>query len=463
MRAVVAEDLVPLHSLDAEMSTLGAMILKEQAAEEVFGMITEEDFYIPSHRKIFKAMRQLANSNRPIDLVSLKVELLERGDLSDVGGEDYLIELAEFVPSATSAGHYANIVLEKATLRRLDTAGHEIVKVVRDPEGGNADQKLDAAESIVFEVGSKRLGKDFTPIRNLAKDYMLDMDTLVETGQPLLGSPSGFYDLDGMTTGFYGGDFIIVAARPSMGKTSFVLNIAMQVAKKAPGNVAVFSLEMSGKQLVRRMVSMLSRINSSVLKKTDLDKRSYNDLADACEHMYDLPIFIDETSDTSALEMRGKCRRLKRDGGLSLVIVDYLQLMRGSRKTENRVQEISDIARGLKSMAKELDVPVIALSQLNRSVENRDNKRPQLSDIRESGSIEAEADLVMFIYRDEYYKSRENPEEANTDPNRTEVAEILIAKHRNGPTGVVKLGFQPSYANFVNLAKDQYKSNDDYE
>jgi replicative DNA helicase len=208
---------------------------------------------------------------------------------------------------------------------------------------------------------------------------------------------------------------------------------------------------MSGKQLTRRFASMISGVSSNVLKKTDLNADAYRRLADACELMYDLPIFIDESSDINGLEMRGKCRRLKREGGLSLVVVDYLQLMRGNRKTENRVQEISDIARSLKGLAKELDVPVIALSQLNRSVENRENKRPQLADIRESGSIEAEADLVIFIYRDDYYKARENPEEANTDPERTEVSEIIIAKHRNGPIGTVKLGFQPTYANFENL------------
>lgn len=447
---VTADELLPLHNLEAEMSVLGAMILKEQAAEVVFGMLSDDDFYLPSHREIFKAIRQLAQSGKAVELLTVKNELLERGKLAEVGGEDYLIQVAESVPSAANASHYAQIVLEKSTLRRLDSAGHDITKIVRDPDM-NADDKLDTAENLVFAVGNQRLGKDFLPIRNLAKDFMIDMDTLVETGEPTLGVPSGFYDLDAMTSGFYGGDFIIIAARPSMGKTSLVLKIALNVARRYPGNVAFFSLEMSGKQLTRRFASMISGVSSNVLKKTDLNADAYRRLADACELMYDLPIFIDESSDINGLEMRGKCRRLKREGGLSLVVVDYLQLMRGNRKTENRVQEISDIARSLKGLAKELDVPVIALSQLNRSVENRENKRPQLADIRESGSIEAEADLVIFIYRDDYYKARENPEEANTDPERTEVSEIIIAKHRNGPIGTVKLGFQPTYANFENL------------
>lgn len=445
-----SEALIPLHSVEAEMSTLGSMILKEQAVEEVFAILSEEDFYLPSHREIFKAMRALSNDSKPIDLLTLRIELQQKGVLASVGGEDYLIQLADSVPSAANAAYYANIVQDKSTLRRLDSVGHEIVKTVRDPDLSSED-KLDKAEQSVFEVRDKRLGKDFEVLQELAKEFMLDMDTLVETGQPILGVPSGFYDLDNMTTGFYESDFVIIAARPSMGKTSLVLNVALEVARRVPGNVALFSLEMSGKQLARRFASMLSQVNSSVLKRTDLKLDVYNKLANACEAMYDLPIYIDESSDISALEMKAKCRRLERQGGLSLVIVDYLQLMRGSRRTENRVQEISEIARSLKSMAKDLKVPVIALSQLNRSVEQRENKRPQLSDIRESGSIEAEADLVLFIYRDDYYKDREKPEEANPDPERVEVAEILIAKHRNGPTGTVRLGFKPTYASFLNL------------
>lgn len=447
---IAVEDLLPLHNLEAEMSTLGAMILKEQAAETVFGIITDDDFFFPAHREIFKAIQQLATTGKAIELLTVKNELMERGRLGDIGGEDYLIQVAEAVPSAANAAHYAQIVLEKSTLRRLDDVGHEITKIVRDPEL-NADDKLDTAENLVFAVGNNRLGKDFMSLRVLAKDFMVDMDTLVETGEPTLGVPSGFYDLDAMTSGFYGGDFIILAARPSMGKTSFALKIALNVARREPGNVAFFSLEMSGKQLARRFASMISGVSSNVLKKTDLNADAYRRLADACELMYDLPIHIDESSDINGLEMRGKCRRLQKEGGLSLVVVDYLSLMRGNRKTENRVQEISDIARSLKGLSKELNVPVIALSQLNRGVENRENKRPQLADIRESGSIEAEADLVLFIYRDDYYKARENPEEANHDPERTEVAEIIIAKHRNGPIGTVKLGFQPMYANFENL------------
>ncbi|HZH98017.1 MAG TPA: replicative DNA helicase [Fimbriimonadaceae bacterium] len=453
---LATEELLPLHSIEAEMSTLGSMILKESAAEEVFGILKDEDFYLPAHRDIFRAMRQLVSGNKVIDLITLKTELVQRGLLGDVGGQDYLIQLAETVPSASNAAHYAGIVLEKSTLRRLNHAGHEIVKIATDGDM-TPDDKIDKAEHLIFEVGNQRLGKDFLELRSLAREFMVDMDTLYETNQPILGVTTGFTDLNSMTSGLYGGDFIIVAARPSMGKTSLVLKMALEVAKARPKeNVAIFSLEMSGKQLARRLGSMISGVSANVLKQHDLSEKTYQKLADACELMYELPIYIDESSDISGLEMRGKCRRLKREGGLSLVIVDYLQLMRGNRKTENRVQEISDIARSLKALSKELDVPVIALSQLNRGVESRENKRPQLSDIRESGSIEAEADLVMFIYRDEYYKARENPEEANNDPSRVEVAEIIIAKHRNGPVGTVKLAFKPQFALFENLAKSEY-------
>ncbi len=444
------EDYIPPHSLAAEMSTLGSMLLSERAAEEVHLLLTEDDFYRPAHREIFLAIRQLLLNLRAVDLVTAKNELAARETLGTVGGTDYLIELAESVPSAANAAHYAAIVLEKATLRRLESAGHEIVKMVHDTDK-DTDEKVDQAEQAIFMVGRQRLGKDFVSAKSLAKDFLMDIEHLQETGEALLGTPSGFYDLDKMTGGFYDSDFLILAARPSMGKTSLVLNFALNVARKEKGNVAVFSLEMSGKQLMRRMLSMLSGVSMSALKKPKLLDEEYHKLADACEVLYGLPLYIDDTSDLAPLEMRGKCRRLLQDGGLSLVVVDYLQLMRGSRRTENRVQEISDIARSLKSLSKELDVPVLALSQLNRGVENREEKRPQLSDIRESGSIEAEADLVMFIYRDSYYKAKQAPVEQDYDPDRVEEAEIIIAKHRNGPTGKVMLGFQPNYARFVNL------------
>lgn len=448
--SVTQEPRVPLFSLEAEMSVLGSMLLDDRVADEVTGILNENDFYRPAHSEIYRAMRQLLRSMKGIDLLTLKEELLSRGTLAEVGGTDYLVELAEYTPSPVNAVYYADIVLDKATLRRLESAGRGIVGLVQEPDEDSVDMKVDRAEQLIFDVASGRAKQDFVHVQNLAKEFFVDVDRLVETGEPAVGVKSGFYDLDELTSGFYPGDFVIVAARPSMGKTSLVLNFAINVAQQRLGNVALFSLEMSGLQLVKRMVSMMAGVGQGALKSNYLDPIMYQKLADACETLYSMPIYIDETSDINGLEVRGKCRRLKAQGGLSLVVVDYLQLMRGNRKTENRVQEVAEIARSLKSLAKELQVPVIALSQLSRSVEARPDKRPMLSDLRESGSIEAEADLVMFIYRDKYY-NRDPDEEIS--PDDVFEAELLIAKHRNGPVGVATVGFQPYYARFVNLRR----------
>ena len=445
---------VPPHSLEAEMATLGSMMLDERAAEEVQAIVTEDDFYQPSHTEVFKAVRQLLLSAKAIDLVTIKDELIARKKLKEVGGVEYLIQIAESVPTAANAAFYAEIVQDKATLRRLNAAGQNIIGIVHEPDS-SADEKVDAAESLVFEVGQKRLGKYFDPVKSLAKEFFKDVDHLLDTGEPMLGLSSGFKDLDNVTTGFYGSDFIIIAARPAMGKTSLALNFALHIARLEKGAVAIFSLEMSGKQLVRRIISTIAKVPMGTLKKANLSHDDYQSLADACEELYTLPIFIDDSSDINPLDMRGKCRRLKADQGLSLIVVDYLQLMRGnSRRHENRNQEIGEIARGMKALAKELDVPVIALSQLNRAVESRDNKRPLLADIRESGSIEAEADMVMFIYREEYYKRREADSMDKYNPDAADVAELIIGKHRNGPTGTILLGFQPAYTRFTLLDEE---------
>ncbi|MCB0825705.1 MAG: replicative DNA helicase [Armatimonadetes bacterium] len=457
-RFVGIDEFLPPQNIEAEMSALGAMLLSERAATEVVDILGEDDFYVPAHREIFKAIRQLLLNAKAIDLVTIKDELIVRGKLDEVGGVDYLVQVADTVPSTANATVYAGIVQDKATLRRLENAGQEIIKTVHEPDM-SAEEKVDSAESSIFEVGRKRLGKYFQPVRSLAKEFFKDVDTLLETGEPVLGTQTGYVDLDRVTTGFYGGDLIIVASRPAMGKTSLVMNFALNVARGAEGAVAVFNLEMSGSQLVKRTISTIAQVPMNALKQANLSNSDYQKLADACEELYSLPIFIDDTTDISPLEMRGKCRRLKAEHGLSMIIIDYLQLMRGFKKTDNRTQEISDIARSLKILAKELDVPVIALAQLNRGVEARDNKRPMLSDIRESGSIEADADMVMFIYREEYYRRREAGKEQEFNPGANEVAELIIAKHRNGPTGTVLLGFQPSYIRF-NLLDEQSK--DDY-
>jgi len=461
------EEFTPLHSYEAEMSTLGSMLLSERAAEEIITILDEQDFYRPAHRLIYKAMRQLIQNNKPIDILTLKDELNARGNLADVGGEDYLLEIAEFVPSPSNSNYYAQIVMDKSTLRRLEDAGHQIRGVVHNPDAGSVDDKVDKAEQLVFEVGRKSLGKYFQHVKSLAKEFFVDVDNIIESGQPISGLKVGFWDLDRLTTGFYPGDFVIIGARPAMGKTSLMLDFVVNVAKKiyhdgGEGSVAVFSLEMGAIQLVRRMASMISGVSASVLRQEKpITDRQYKLLADACDELYNLPIYIDDASDVTPLELRGKCRRLKAEHGLSMIVIDYLQLMKGSRRIDNRTQEISEIARACKSMAKELQVPVIALSQLSRTVESRDDKRPQLSDLRESGSIEAEADMVMLLYRESYYKAKEEhrPEVENHDDVQS--AEIIIAKHRNGPTGKVILGFQPSYARFRNSADGGYRASDD--
>lgn len=441
------------------MSVLGSMILAQRAAEEIVTILKEDDFYRPAHQVIFRAIRQLITNHKEIDPVTLRTELVERGSLTDVGGVDYLIQLAEYVPSAANAKYYAQIVTDKSVMRRLELAGRNIIDIVHDTNLDGADERIDRAEQEVFEVGRKQLGKYFQHVSTLAKEFFVDVDLIVETGKPMFGLPTGFVDLDRITTGFYPGDFVVIGARPAMGKTSLVLDFALNVAlgrgrEGNKGSVAVFSLEMSSIQLVRRMVSMLSGTSMGVLKSDKgLSEKQYMSLADACETLYGLPVFIDDASDISPMEMRGKCRRLKAEHGLDLVVVDYLQLMRGSKRTENRVQEISEIARSLKSMAKELEIPVIALSQLSRAVENREDKRPQLSDIRESGSIEAEADMVMLLYRDSYYKAKEEHRQEVVNYDDVEEAEVIIAKHRNGPTGKVILGFQPAFARYRNLER----------
>ncbi len=440
------------------MSTLGSMLLSERAAEEIVTTVEEDDFYRPGHRLIFRAMKQLLKDHKPIDQITLEEELKVRGNLADIGGPDYLLEIAMFTPSATNSNYYARIVIDKSTLRKLEGSGREIVGMVHSPEKADVGEKVEAAEQLIFQVARRSKAKEFQHVRRLAKEFFIDVDTIVETGVPMTGTKVGFHDLDELTSGFYPGDFVVIGARPSMGKTSLVLDFALNVSKKLVdqeqyGSVAVFSLEMSAIQLVRRMASMLSGVSMEVLKTGKISDSNYQRLADGCERLYSMPLYIDDGSDLTPLEMRGKCRRLKAETGLSMVIIDYLQLMKGGSKGENRVQEISEIARACKAMAKELEIPVLALSQLNRTVESREDKRPQLSDIRESGSIEAEADTVMLLYRESYYKAKEEHRSEVANYDEVQPAEVIVAKHRNGPTGKVILGFQPSYARFRNLEK----------
>jgi len=445
---------VPPHSIEAEQSTLGAMLIERTAVEKVFEILDKEDFYRENHQTLFDVITFLAERDEPIDLVTVPNELKNRDQLDSIGGMAYLAALFDTVPTAANVEYYAKIVEEKATLRRLISASLEIIGSARG-EVEDVGEVLDEAERSIFGVSQQRAVAYFSPLRTLLLSVYDKAEELSEMKSRISGLSTGIHDFDMITSGLQNTDLIIVAARPSMGKTSLCLSIAEHVAIKEHKPVAIFSLEMSKEQLALRMLCSQAQVNSHKLRTGHLNEDEWTKLANVVQGMYEAPIFIDDATDTSALTMRAKCRRLMAEhNGLGLIIVDYLQLMRSHRRTENRVQEIGEIARGLKSLGRELKVPVVALSQLSRAVESRENKRPMLSDLRESGSIEAEADMVCFLYREAYYKMKEAFNvEGGERPEMAEMeeTEIIVGKHRNGPTGMVKVGFMPQYAKFVDL------------
>ncbi|MGE0825818.1 MAG: replicative DNA helicase [Candidatus Binatia bacterium] len=435
---------VPPQSLDAEESVLGGILLDTNALDRTVEMMSDEDFYREVHRKIFRAMLALSEKGEPIDLVTLTDALKARGELADVGGATYLAELLDKVPSAANIAHYARIVREKAVLRSLINVSNEIASRCYNGEE-DIERFLDEAERLIFEVSEKRIRPAFSKMSEMIMDTVKAVERLYERKELVTGVPTGFLDLDRMTAGLQPSDLIIVAARPSMGKTAFVLNIAQYVALHTNTAVGVFSLEMSKEQLVMRMLCSEARVDNAKVRTGYLGERDFPRLAMAAGRLAEAPIYIDDTPAQNVLEVRAKARRLKREADIGLVVIDYLQLMRGLTSQENRTQELSEISRSLKSLAKELGVPVIALSQLNRQVEQRADKRPMMSDIRESGSIEQDADVIMFIYRDEVYKA---------DSQDEGVAEIVVGKQRNGPTGTVRLAFRREYTRFDNLVQD---------
>ncbi len=444
-------DRTPPHNLDAEMAVLGSMMVSTRAVDEVVTALKGEDFYSPAHQEVFHAICQLHATGKAPDLVTVTDELNRRETLERVGGTAALISIIESVPTAANAEAYAEVVRDYATLRNLEMAGQEIVKIVRDPDTDITD-KLNLAQDAIYKAGQHRLGSEFQSVGDLAMRFFEKVDRLMETGEPIQGLLTGNPDLDDMNHGFFPGELTILAARPAMGKTSMAMSFALAAARKSAGKVAFFSLEMSGEQLVRRLMAVESRVSMGRLSGSNkIEEEDYQKLVDACETLYGMQVYIDDTSDLTPAQLRAKCRRLNAEGDLQLVVVDYLQLMRSGLRTENRNTEISEIARGLKRVAKDLGLPVIALSQVNRAVESRENKRPMLSDLRESGSIEAEADLVMFLYRDRYYKRREQGMDEQEGEAPNEVAELIIAKHRNGPVGMVMYAFEPSFTRFSAL------------
>jgi replicative DNA helicase len=435
---------VPPQNLDAESSVLGGILLDNDAINRVLEILTPEDFYRESHRKMFRAMIELSDRSEPVDLITLSDFLKARGELDAVGGTAYLASLADSVPTAANIAYYARIVREKSVLRHLINAATDIATRGFE-EQGNVDEFLDTAEKTIFDISEKKIKSSFVMVGDIIKDSIKTVEKLYERKELVTGVPTGFKDLDELTAGLQPSDLVVVAGRPSMGKTAFCLNIATHAALNASVGVAVFSLEMAKEQLVLRMLCSEARVDNSKVRAGYLGERDFPKLVMAAGRLAEAPIYIDDTPAISILELRAKARRLVRDREkkVGLIVVDYLQLMRGMGTAGNREQEISEISRSLKALAKELSVPVIALSQLNRQVESRKPPKPILADLRESGAIEQDADLIAFIYREVVYN--ENADEPN-------VAEINVAKQRNGPIGTVRLAFFKEYTRFEDLA-----------
>lgn len=434
--------LSPPHSMQAERSLLGTILLDADSLIKVADIVAADDFYDRRNGIIYETVVKLYEKRRPIDLVTLSEELKSAKELENIGGMTYLTELAGSEATTAHAAEYARIVAGKATLRRLDVAGHAISGLAHD-ESRELEGLLDEAEQALFSVSQKHLKQNFISIKDVLADSFDRLDALHKDKQQLRGVPTGFKEMDRLLAGLQRSDLIILAARPSMGKTSFVMNIAAHVAIKEGIPVGIFSLEMSKEQLIDRLLASESGIDSWKLRTGNLEDKDFEKLNRAMGVMAEAPIFIDDSAMANALEMRTKARRLQTEHGLGLIIIDYLQLMSGRASGDgNRVNEISEISRSLKGLARELDVPVIALSQLSRAVEQRHPQIPQLSDLRESGSIEQDADVVMFIYREDYY---------NKESERRNISDVLIRKHRNGPTGDVELFFSPELMLFRSL------------
>ncbi|PKM84015.1 MAG: replicative DNA helicase [Firmicutes bacterium HGW-Firmicutes-13] len=438
-------DRVPPHSLEAEQSVLGSMLIEREAIIIASEILVSEDFYREIHKKIYSAILDLTDRGEPVDLITLSEELKDRNELETIGGAGYLTAIVDSVPTAANVSTYANIVKEKSILRQLILASNRIIS---QSFSGKEDviEILDEAERMIFQVSNRNAQTSYVAIKDILMETFERIEYLYENKKGITGVPSGFNDLDNLTSGFQGSDLIIIAARPGMGKTTLALNMASHIGTKEKLPVAIFSLEMSKEQLVQRILCAQANIDAHRLRRGLLSGEDWPKLTRAVGPLAEAPIFIDDTAAISVMELRAKTRRLMAQHGLSIVFIDYLQLMRAHGKQENRQQEISSISRSLKALAKELNVPVVALSQLSRAVESRNDKKPILSDLLESGGIEANADLVAFIYREDYYKH---------DTEHKNIAEIIIAKQRNGPIDTIKLYFQDTFTKFQNIAAPQ--------
>lgn len=444
MASPIPVEKIPPQNIEAEQSVLGSLLIDKEAIVRIADSLRPEDFYKDTHGMIYQAMLEVYEHREPIDLLSLTNRLQERGQLDIIGGRTYLTSLANLVPTASHVTHYANIVQRKATLRRLINASSEIAKLGYE-ETDEVDQVLDQAEQRVFEVSQKYLKQKFIPLKTVLTEAFERIDELHKEPGKLRGQPTGFKDLDNLLAGFQKSDLIILAARPSVGKTTLALDMARIMATKAKVPVGIFSLEMSKEQLVDRLICAEGGVDMWKMRTGRLSEdEDFSNIGHAMGVLSEAPIFIDDSAVTSVTEMRTKARRLQSEHGLGLLVVDYLQLLEGRSSVENRVQQVSEITRGLKGLAKELNIPVLALSQLSRATEARNPPIPKLADLRESGSIEQDADVVLFIYREGVYKR---------DSERANIAEIIIAKHRNGPTGQIELYFDETKVSFRNLEK----------
>lgn len=434
-------DRIPPQNLEAEQAVLGAILLDGDALVTAMERVTSDDFYRPSHQQIYEAMIEIAEANEPVDLVTLTSRLQDKQQLEEAGGISYLSELAKAVPTAANVDYYAQIVEEKSLLRRLIRTATQIVS-----NGYSGEEEvgglLSDAEQRIMEISQRRSGSGFVAIRDVLMEVFDKVEMLYNQKGSTTGVRSGFHDLDKMTSGFQRSDLIIVAARPSVGKTAFALNIAQNVGVREKETVAIFSLEMGAAQLVQRMICAEANVDAGRMRTGFLEPDDWEKLTMAIGSLSEANIYIDDSPSVTVADIRAKCRRLKKERGLGMILIDYLQLIHGRGKGDNRQQEVSEISRTLKQIARELDVPVIALSQLSRGVEQRQDKRPMMSDLRESGSIEQDADIVAFLYRDDYY---------DKESEKKNIIEIIIAKQRNGPVGTVELAFLKSFNKFVSL------------
>jgi len=448
--APVFSPRVPPHSIEAEQAVLGGLMLANDAWDRIADRITEEDFYRREHRLLFRAIGELADQDQPRDAVTVSEWLQQRGELDNVGNLAYIAQLAQETPSAANISAYADIVRERSVLRQLISVGNDIANSAFEPQGRDSKALLDKAEQHVFAIADQgsRNRRGFLPIRNVLTTTLDHLDTLLNSESHITGVATGFNEFDDLTSGLQRSDLVIVAGRPSMGKTSFAMNIAENVAMTRDEPVAVFSMEMPAEQIATRMISSLGRVELQRLRSGQIDDADWPRITSAVSLLsQQSKLFIDDTPGLTPSELRARARRLKREHGLSLILVDYIQLMQLTGTSENRATELSEISRSLKGLAKELEVPVVVLSQLNRSLEQRQDKRPVMSDLRESGAIEQDADVIVFIYRDEVYDD-ESPQKGT--------AEILIRKQRNGPTGTVRLTFLGQYTRFENFAPEVY-------